>query len=202
MGDTSSLPARTALLAIGVMGRPHGVRGEITLRAFGSFPRSAGTLWLERDDAWRKVEVESARPAGDHWILRLRGVGDREAAAALLPAHAHVLRADLPPLSPGEFYVADTLGLEVRDVKGGRLGKVVSTFWNGAHDVAVIERDPGNERERGNAGKEGETLVPLVPTVVQEVRVAEGYLLVDWQNDEDAANDEDVARDEGDDDRP
>lgn len=193
MGDTSSLPARTALLAIGVMGRPHGVRGEITLRPFGSFPRATDTLWLERDADWRKVEVESARPAGDHWILRLRGVHDRETAASLLPAHVHVLRANLPPLSPGEFYVADTVGLEVRDLEGDRLGKVVSTFWNGAHDVAVIARDQG---------KEGETLVPLVPTVVQEVRVAEGFLVVDWQDDEDQAEDEHVPSDEGHHERP
>jgi len=55
---------------------------------------------------------------GKGMVARLPGVGDRDAAAALLGAEIHILRSALPKPKRGEWYWADLEGLSVRNVEG------------------------------------------------------------------------------------
>jgi len=179
VGDSALPPARATLLAVGAFGKPHGIRGELTFRPFGSWPagvavrRGEGlSVWLERADGFEAARVEAHRPAGEHWIVRLSGISTREEAAGLTGALVHVSRTDLPALDEGEFYVADLPGLEARNEQGEVLGRVTATFWNGAHDVATV------------VGPRGELLIPLVPAVVQRVDVRAGIVEVLWNADD------------------
>jgi len=167
-------------LAIGVLGRPHGVRGEIALRPFNTVgrvralsPADGGTVILVRDGRATEKRLESARAAGDHLLLSFVGVDTLEAARALTHSEVRVSRRALPALGPGEFYVEDVVGCDVVDVADGRrLGRVTGCFWNGAHDVMTVAGDDG-----------GETLIPIVPEVIAAVEVAARRVRVSWQLD-------------------
>jgi 16S rRNA processing protein RimM len=82
-----------------------------------------------------------------------------------------VPRESLPPTRENEFYQADLIGLEVRNMDGERLGTVAGMFSNGAHDVMRL------------AGDEGERLLPFIEQVVREVDIGAGRIRVDWGKD-------------------
>ncbi|HXU03642.1 MAG TPA: ribosome maturation factor RimM [Polyangia bacterium] len=163
-------------LSVGVLGRPHGIRGDIYFRPHN--PRSRAfddvrRLLIVREGQRRFYDVTSMRPVADAYVAHLDGVEDREAAAALTLAEVRIARAALPPLGPGEFFVEDVVGCAVENEDGSALGVVRGTLWNGAHDVATVESDDGAER-----------MIPLVPDFVLNVDAPGRKMKVRWQDED------------------
>ena len=69
---------------------------------------------------------------------------DRNAAEALRGTSLVVPRSALPPLTEGEYYHADLIGLEARDSEGRVLGKVAAIHNFGASDVIELMRADGD----------------------------------------------------------
>lgn len=167
-------------IAIGVLGKPHGVRGEIGLRLFNVetiAPLEPGPVVLARAGRSAPHTVTQVRPFGAGLLVTLAGVDSREAASALTHSEVRVERSTLPAPASGEYFVADVVGCQVINQDGTRLGVVDETFWNGAHDVMIV---------RGDAGAGGaEWLIPLVPDFIREVDATSRTVRVDWQEDDD-----------------
>ena len=107
---------------------------------------------------------------GKGMVARLPGVGDRDAAAALLGAEIHILRSALPKPKRGEYYWTDLEGLGVRNVEGVDLGRVSHLFSTGANDVVVVTDGQGRER-----------LIPFITgQFVREVDIDGRAIVVDW----------------------
>jgi len=86
-------------IAIGVLGKPHGVHGEIGLRLFNLesiAPLEPGPVVLERNGKSTAHTVTHTRPFGAGLLLTIAGIDSREAAAALTHSHVRVERASLP----------------------------------------------------------------------------------------------------------
>ena len=166
-------------IAIGVLGKPHGVRGEIGLRLFNRetiAPLEPGPVVLERDGKSTAHTVTGTRPFGAGLLLTIAGVDSREAAAALTHSELRVERAVLPAPATDEYFVADVVGCQVINHDGARLGVVEETFWNGAHDVMVVRSGEGEPPER---------LIPLVPDFIRAVDAAGRTVRVEWRQDDD-----------------
>jgi len=172
-------------LSVGVIGRPHGVRGEVYFRPHNPQSRAFDEirqLSIVRDGQSRLYDVVSMRPVADAYIAHLDGVDDRDAAAALTLGEVRIARAQLPPLAPGEYYVEDVVGCAVEGEDGRPLGVVRGTMWNGAHDVATVEGPDGDER-----------LIPLVPEFVLNVDAPARKIRVRWDLlSDDGRDDDDV----------
>lgn len=126
---------------------------------------------LRLGDEWRSFVVEQGQSQGKGVIVKLEGVDDRDAAAALMGADIAIWREQLPPPAEGEIYWADLEGLEVVTVAGQALGRVSHLLETGANDVLVVR----GERER---------LIPFVRgQVVTEIDLDGGRLVVDWDPD-------------------
>ena len=120
---------------------------------------------------WRSVTIEAGQRHGKNVVVKLAGVDDRDAAAALLDAEIAVWRSQLPTAEAGEIYWADLEGLSVRTVAGVELGTVESLLETGANDVLVVKGD----RER---------LIPFVrEQVVKQIDLDGRILVVDWDPD-------------------
>jgi len=182
---TAAAPAFDATtIAIGVLGRPHGVRGEIALRLFnqaGPPPEELRDVTLERDGRRQARVVSGTRPCAAGLLITLEGVASREEAAALTGSQVRVARAELPPLGPGEYYVADLPGCQVVGEDGAVIGVVVETFWNGGHDVMVVRGAPAGEGAAAAEEGEGEELIPLVPDFIRDVDAAARVIRVAWE---------------------
>lgn len=176
------MPADT--LSLGVFGRPHGVRGELTFRPHNPqgvrleslpapFDAAVGAVGNPRSGgagapALTPVRILGARRSGDDSLVRLEGVIDRDVAATFTNRELFVPRAVLPALAPGEFYVSDLIGAAVVDQAARPRGRVVGVYWNGHQDVLVI------------AGEDGaELLLPALPDFLVEVDLGAHRVVID-----------------------
>lgn len=123
------------------IGAPHGVRGEVRLWPYTADPVAVAQYGpLESEDGTERFEIESMRPAKDHWVVRLKGVNHRTAAERLTNWALFVPRDRLPvTVADDEFYHADLIGLAVVSTDGSTLGSVVAIHNFGAGDLIEIK---------------------------------------------------------------
>jgi 16S rRNA processing protein RimM len=159
-----------ARVCLGQIGAAHGVRGEVRLRSFTSDPAAIADYGPLQTEDGRVFEIETLRPAKDHFVVRLSGIRDRDAASALANTKLYVPRERLPETAePDEFYHADLVGLAVTDRDGTKLGTVVAIHNFGAGDLIEVRADTGGNTE----------LVPFDTTHVPAVDIAAGKIVVD-----------------------
>ncbi len=157
------------LVCLGQIGAAHGVRGEVRLHSFTADP-SAITAYgpLETEDG-RVFAIETLRPAKDHFVVRISGVADRNAADLLKNIKLYVPRERLPePDAPDEFYHADLVGLAVVDRDGKKRGTVIAVHNFGAGDLIEVTPETGGKTE----------LLPFDETHVPTVDIAAGKIVV------------------------
>jgi 16S rRNA processing protein RimM len=159
-----------AKVCLGQIGAAHGVRGEVRLRSFTSDPAAIADYGpLETEDG-RVFAIESLRSAKDHFVVRLSGIRDRDAASALTNTKLYVPRERLPQTAePDEFYHADLIGLAAVDTRGNKIGTVIAIHNFGAGDLIEVRADADGKTE----------LVPFDIAHVPAVDIASGRLIVD-----------------------
>jgi len=159
----------SARICVAQIGAAHGTRGEVRLRSFTEDPTAvAGYGPLESEDGARRFTIEALRPAKDHFVARLSGVGDRDAAEALTNVRLYVPRDRLPPVEDDDtYYHADLVGLAAVTPDGAPLGTVSAILNFGAGDIVEIAR-------------EGLTplMVPFTEASVPSVDIAAGRIVV------------------------
>jgi 16S rRNA processing protein RimM len=157
-------------ILMGVIGRPHGVRGLVHVTSHTSDPAALaeyGPLSDERGRcftlAWRGEGVAEVCEVRDGVPVR---VADRDAAGRLTNTRLYVERARLPGLEDDEFYLADLIGLAAVDTAGGALGRVAAVHDYGAGASLEIARDGVP------------LIVPFTRASVPEVDVLGGRMVV------------------------
>ncbi len=111
--------------------------------------------------------VEGVRGHAGDVLVRLEGVGDRSAAAALRGLELFVAAEERAPLPEGRYYVDDVVGLEAVDPDDAPLGRVEEVLPLPAHDVLRLSTPYG------------EGLVPMVKAMVVRVDLAAGRIVLD-----------------------
>ena len=129
----------TGRICVAQIGAPHGVRGEVRLRSFTEDPLAFTEYGpLESEDGRQRFEIEALRPAKDHFVARLSGVADRNAAEKLTNFHHEQLADPGSNTLCGTWYLAkllrrysatdDAVPFALADYNAGR-GHVLR--WNG-----------------------------------------------------------------------
>jgi 16S rRNA processing protein RimM len=122
----------------------HGVRGLVKLASFTAEPQSLTAYGALTDaEGARRFDVELLSAQKGHWLARLSGIGDRDAAQALSGLRLYVDRERLPEAGEDEFYHADLIGLSVEEPDGKVLGKVAAIHNFGAGDMLEVEAESG-----------------------------------------------------------
>ena len=155
-------------ICVAQIGAAHGIRGEVRLRSFTGEPTAIASYGpLESEDGAQRFTIETLRPAKDHFVARLEGVSDRNAAEQLTNLRLYVARDRLPPAGDGEFYHADLVGLAAVTPDGAALGTVTAVHNFGAGDVIEIKPASGEA-----------LLVPFTDAAVPEIDLAAGRMVV------------------------
>ena len=144
------------LVAIGRVGRPHGLDGAFVVERASDDERRwrvGATLLVDGEPA--TVEV-SRRVGGGRRAVRLDRPVRRGAELA-------VRMSDLPAPGPDSYYAFELVGLAVLDEAGDELGRVAEVRPGVANDN--LELDDG-------------TLVPLIEDAVRAVDVEAGRIVV------------------------
>jgi 16S rRNA processing protein RimM len=172
-------PAPTAedelLLVVGRIGKPQGIRGEVTVQVRTDDPqaRFAVGARLLTDPAERgPLTVAAARDQNGRLMVLFEGVPDRNAAEALRGTLVLVDAAQLPaPDDPDEFHDFQLVGLAAELPDGAPLGTVVEVLHLPHGDVLAVRR-------AGAPGGAAEVLVPFVAAMVPVVDVPGGRIVV------------------------
>src|SRR5215469_1767988 len=161
-------------LVVGRVGRPHGLRGEVTVEVRTDDPdeRFAVGSLLSTDPAERgPLTVAATRWHTGTLLVAFEGFQDRDSAETLRDALLVIDSESLTPLpDPEEFYDHELIGLAVVTVDGEPVGAVADVLHHG-QDLLVVD---------GSGARTGtEILIPFVAEIVPEVDVAGGRLTVD-----------------------
>ncbi|MET8045366.1 ribosome maturation factor RimM [Micromonospora sp. NPDC005215] len=174
-------------LVIGRIGKPHGVRGEVTVEVRTDEPEARfapGTVLRTEPGAVpppapdgpgvpfrvpAELTIEEARFHQGRVLIAFAGIPDRDTAEALRGTLLVVDSADVdPPDDPEEFHDHQLVGLAVVTPTGERLGEVARIDHAPSSDLLVLRRPEGRT-----------ALIPFVRAIVPEVDLAGGRVIVD-----------------------
>ena len=171
-------PAGPDEVVVARIGRPHGIRGEVSLELRTDEPErrlAPGAVLSARHPRGAapglppRLTVARQRWHQERLLVTFAGVEDRTAAEALRNTLLAVaVEPDERPEDPEEFYDHQLVGLAVHPVGGDRVGVVSEVLHSGAQDVLVVRRDDGRE-----------AMVPFVAALVPEIDLAGGVVHVD-----------------------
>lgn len=153
---------------MGVIGKPHGVRGLVRVNAFTAEPEALADYAPLTDRAGRQFGLEwvSGNVAQMSEIVagKARKITDRNEAERLVNTELFAPRSALPATDEEEFYLADLIGMRVEDAAGKVLGNV----------AAVHDYGGGTSLEIAP----GALIVPFTKAAVPQVDVAAGRVVV------------------------
>lgn len=155
-------------VAIALLGKTRGNRGEITALALSSKPERYETLrevyLLGKDDLSVKYEVEETWFHDGTLIFKFRGVDSISDAALLSGAEVRVPLSERVALDPGEYFESDILGCEVVDRRTGEsLGRVDAWDDGGGGGILVV----------------GELMIPFAREICVEIDPAAKRIAVE-----------------------
>jgi 16S rRNA processing protein RimM len=151
-----------------------GIQGWVKVQTFTEYLDSLldyGTWYVGNEQAWRPIKVLEANVHGKVLVARLDGIADRTAAEKYKGQLIAVPRDSLPKQEEGEYYWADLIGMSVENLAGEKFGIVDTLLETGANDVLAVK------------GENGETLIPFITSVIQQVDMKSKTIRVDWQAD-------------------
>jgi 16S rRNA processing protein RimM len=130
-------------IAIAVLGKTRGNRGEITAFPLSGKPeRYQGLTEVFLFGPGVRYEVESAWFHNATLIFKFRGVDSISDAQLLSGAEVCVPLSQRTPLEPGEFFQQDLLGCQVVDRRTGQLLGTVSG-WEDSGGSGLLVMDGG-----------------------------------------------------------
>ncbi len=158
-------------ILLGVIGRPHGVRGLARVTSYTDPPEAIAGYGPLSDDHGGQLSLRW-QGEGIVEIAEIIGgmparVADRAAAERLNNRRLYVARDSLPPPPADEFYLADLVGLAAIDPGGAEIGTVVAVHDYGAGASLEIADDGGTP-----------LLVPFTRAAVPAVAVDAGSVTV------------------------
>lgn len=159
--------SETVEVLVGVIGRAHGLRGEmaVELRTDEPARRFAAGQVVRGENGGPRLTVASAREHSGRLLVAFDHVADRTAVEALRGVR---LVADVPtdelPSDEEEFFDRQLVGLRVLDAAGTEVGEVTGVLHLPVQDMLEV----------GTA--QGSSLVPFVAALVPEVNLRNGFL--------------------------
>ncbi len=163
-------PEWDALVTVGRIARPHGLRGHVVVNLETDFPeqryRPGAELWVRRGERPEALRLAEARFQNGRPVIRFEGVETIEAAEALGRGDLRADLAGFDPLPEGTFRHSDLVGCQVVTKGGEALGEVTQVDGQMTTSCLVV---------RGRR----EWLIPLADGICVEIDPAARRIIVD-----------------------
>jgi 16S rRNA processing protein RimM len=159
------------MLLVGIVRRPHGTAGEVSVEPATDFPErfvpGVSFSWT-REGSERDLVVATARPHADRLLIRFDGFDDLEAARSLAGGDLWIPETDAAP-APDDYYFAHEVeGWRCEDTGGREIGRALA-----------IERTAGGPMLLLDTGGPEPIAVPFVRPIVVSVDRASGRVVLD-----------------------
>jgi 16S rRNA processing protein RimM len=162
---------------IGKVISPYGIKGEVKVYPYSDFLDRCYLLKkvkLEGESYCGFKEVKKAYIHQKLWVFHFEGCNSRDDARELYGLLVKIFSSERVPLPPGEYYLDQIIGLKAFTVEGRKLG-YVKDIIRSSNDVYVISNQEAGEE----AGKRKDILIPALKTVVKEINLEKGTILID-----------------------
>lgn len=172
------MASSTDSLLVARIGKPHGLRGEVTVQTHTDDPEARyvpGTVFATQAQPGtgvpRSLTVSTARLHRQIWLLGFAEIPDRTGAESLRGTQ---LFLDLDSVEEpeadedGSWYEHDLVGLAVHDPAGAVLGEVTGLILGAVQDLLEVRLTDRRE-----------VLVPFVEAIVTKVDIEAGHVVVD-----------------------
>ena len=155
------------LILMGVIGKPHGVRGLVRVNSFSQDPESLENYPLTDHKgrrfalAWlhdNVAQLSEVTPQGN------RQITDRNEAETLTNTELFAPRSSLPAPEEEEFYLTDLIGLNAMSETGAKIGTIAAVHdYGGGSSLEIMP---------------GALLVPFTRAAVPVVDVSAGHVVI------------------------
>jgi 16S rRNA processing protein RimM len=157
-------------MAVGVILKAQGIRGEVKATPFTTAPQHFQTfkrVWLKTPAGLRELQIERLRFIQQNLLIKFAGVDSMNDAIALGRGELLIPRAERPSLPDGSYYQDQIKGMAVCDIHGVSLGRVTQILKTGANDVYVV-----SDGHR-------EILLPAIKSVIKQIDCTAGVIRVE-----------------------
>ena len=167
---------KNRLVRVARIGKPHGIRGEVTVEVFTDSPEtrfSVGSVLALRlpsdtNAADKQLTVEKARWNKKILLLKFEEFSDRNTAEVFRDAMLYAPTEHLPD-DNDEWYADDLIGLAVYvgSIKAAKIGDVTGLITGTAQDLLQVRLVDGRE-----------VLIPFVEEIVPEINEEKGIVVI------------------------
>jgi 16S rRNA processing protein RimM len=179
------------LVLLGVIRRPHGVRGEASVEMLTGDPSrlaefdSVVLVSPDRSDSIA-ARVVSARVHQDRSLAIFDAFGSPEEVSAHRNWSVEIPQDEVRELDADEYFIHDLVGLEVRAADGRSIGRVTSALEGSTQLLLEVARVGG-----------GSFAFPFAEAIVTKVDTAAGVIEVDLPEGLETLNDPEPPRRRG-----
>ena len=163
-------------LVVGLITSCHGIKGQVKVKSLSDFEErfiKPGNRWLQKEnEPPTKIELTSGfrQPGKETFIIKFRGISNRNNAEQLKNYKILVKSKKLPKLKKEEFHFLELLNLKVKAIENEELkiiGKVIN-LENERNNLLVIELFKNQKQ----------VLVPFVKEIVPLIDVENNFLII------------------------
>ena len=136
------------MLRIGVVTKPHGLKGEVKVFPTTSDPerfKDCDEVYLVTKNELLTLHVEGVKYFKKQVILKFKEFGRIEDVEGFHQCDLMVTRDEAIELGEGEYFLYDVPGCTVVSDTGETIGEVTDVLETGANAVFVIKTNEGNE---------------------------------------------------------
>jgi len=159
------------LITVGMISKPHNLNGAVKVLPITDFPErflDRKEILVEVRNKIELMKIASISLHNSFFIMQLEGIDSIEKAEQLRGAYLKISETQLASLDDNEFYIFQLIDMEVKNVQGDYIGKLVDVLKTGANDVYVV-RDQENK----------EILIPALKQVVKKIDVDAKEMIVE-----------------------
>ena len=156
---------------VGVVASTHGLHGEVnvfpTTEDPNRFKKLKKVMLHTQRGENLELDVQSAKFFKKFVIVKFKQFNTIEEVEKFRGCELTIDRKDALKLAPGEFYVADMIGLDIVDEEGNKLGVLTDVLQTGANDVYEMTRD-GDDK----------VYIPAIKDCVKEIDMEEKRIVI------------------------
>ncbi|MGI6097690.1 MAG: ribosome maturation factor RimM [Dethiobacteria bacterium] len=158
---------------IGKIISPFGIKGAVKVYPYSDFIDRIHKLKRvkvasDESGCWRTIEHSSVHQQR-FWIIKFSDIQTREEAESLRGSLIMIKREERMDLPEGHYYLDQIINLDVHELNGNYLGKIVDILRTGSNDVYIVKKDTASQ----------EILIPALKEVVKKIDLERGLVIVD-----------------------
>lgn len=167
---------------IGIIGKPHGIRGETTIMLLTDYPKTIkkGSVLFFDENCLKKAEVESIREKNikkhPTLIIKFRGIDNRNQAEDLKGVSIYRNIKDSPRLKRDQYWVDDLLDCRVYSKNEGFIGRVMDVERLSSNDNLEVKIE---NRKLKIKGIKGVILyIPIIKRYIDSINIKEKKVIL------------------------